>query len=89
LNGDYIVPGIRGRDGNGYVQMRSKGRAPDSTVVEFKCGDYIWSHDLNCNCQKAEEAGGQNHEWQNHVRQKLPNPAKDSGPTPPAAVRPR
>lgn len=38
-----------GRDGNGYVQMRSKGWAPDSTVVEFKCGDYFWSHDLNCN----------------------------------------
>jgi len=38
-----------GRDGNGYVQMRSKGWAPDSTVVEFRCGDYFWSHALNCN----------------------------------------
>jgi hypothetical protein len=38
-----------GRDGNGYVQMRSKGWAPDSTVIEFRCGDYFWSHALNCN----------------------------------------
>ncbi|MFO7899300.1 MAG: hypothetical protein R6V58_09590, partial [Planctomycetota bacterium] len=38
-----------GRDGNGYVQMRSKGWAPDSTVVEFRCGDYVWSHALTCN----------------------------------------
>jgi heparin/heparan-sulfate lyase len=38
-----------GRDGNGYVQMRSKGWAPDSTVVDFRCGDYVWSHALTCN----------------------------------------
>ncbi|KKL09252.1 hypothetical protein LCGC14_2567720, partial [marine sediment metagenome] len=38
-----------GRDGNGYLQMRSKGWAPDSTVIEFRCGDYFWSHSLNCN----------------------------------------
>ncbi len=38
-----------GRDGNGYVQFRSKGWAPDSTVVEFRCGDYFWSHALACN----------------------------------------
>ena len=38
-----------GRDGNGYVVMRSKGWAPDSTVVEFRCGDYFWSHALGCN----------------------------------------
>jgi len=40
---------IWGRDGNGYVQMRSKGWAKDTAVVEFKCGDYFWSHALNCN----------------------------------------
>ena len=38
-----------GRDGNGYVQMRSKGWAADTTVVEFRCGDYVWSHALTCN----------------------------------------
>ena len=41
--------GMWGRDGNGYVQMRSKGWAADTTVVEFRCGDYFWSHSLNCN----------------------------------------
>ena len=38
-----------GRDGNGYVQMRSRGWAADTTVVEFRCGDYFWSHSLSCN----------------------------------------
>jgi hypothetical protein len=38
-----------GREGNGYAQMRSKGWAPDSTVIQFKCGDYVWSHAFNCN----------------------------------------
>ena len=35
-----------GRDGFGYLQMRSNGWEPDSTVVEFKCGDYFWSHNF-------------------------------------------
>jgi len=50
---DKLTPTIRpdapfsmiwGRRGAGYVQMRSKGWAPDSTVVEFKCGDFVWTH---------------------------------------------
>ncbi|MCG3179769.1 MAG: hypothetical protein BIFFINMI_02112 [Phycisphaerae bacterium] len=40
---------VWGRDGNGYAQFRRGGWGPDATVVEFKCGDYFWSHDLNCN----------------------------------------
>ncbi len=32
-----------GRYGPGYVQMRSKGWAADSTVIEFKCGDWVWT----------------------------------------------
>ena len=35
-----------GRDGFGYLQMRSNGWKPDSTVIEFKCGDYFWSHNF-------------------------------------------
>jgi len=50
---DAKVPEIRfdgpfaklwGRYGSGYVQMRSKGWAADSTVIEFKCGDWVWTH---------------------------------------------
>ena len=33
-----------GRQGPGYLQIRSKGWAPDSTVIEFKCGDFVWTH---------------------------------------------
>jgi len=32
-----------GKEGLGYVQMRS-GKASGDTIVEFKCGDYFWSH---------------------------------------------
>jgi len=32
-----------GRSGIGYVQMRS-GWDKDDTTIEFKCGDYFWSH---------------------------------------------
>ena len=32
-----------GRNGVGYVQMRS-GWGKDDTIIEFKCGDYFWSH---------------------------------------------
>jgi len=32
---------VFGRRGPGYVQIRSRGWQPDSTVIEFKCGDYI------------------------------------------------
>jgi hypothetical protein len=35
---------VWGRRGPGYVQIRSKGWAPDSTVIEFKCGDWVWTH---------------------------------------------
>ncbi len=33
-----------GRYGPGYLQVRSRGWAPDSTVIEFKCGDWVWTH---------------------------------------------
>ena len=33
-----------GRYGPGYMQMRDKGWAPDATVIEFKCGDWVWTH---------------------------------------------
>jgi hypothetical protein len=33
-----------GRQGPGYVQIRNKGWSPDSTAIEFKCGDFIWNH---------------------------------------------
>ena len=33
-----------GRRGAGYVQIRSRGWMPDSTVIEFKCGDWVWTH---------------------------------------------
>jgi hypothetical protein len=36
---------IWGRNGLGYVQMRS-GWGQDATVFEFKCGDYFWSHNM-------------------------------------------
>ncbi|MFO7898485.1 MAG: hypothetical protein R6V58_05435 [Planctomycetota bacterium] len=35
---------VWGRRGPGYAQIRSKGWAPDSTVIEFKCGDWVWTH---------------------------------------------
>jgi len=38
-----------GRKGRGYVQFRSKGWKPDSTVVEFCCGDVFWSHTFHAN----------------------------------------
>ncbi len=49
FNDNLPFTGLWGRDGNGYVVMRSKGWAPDSTVIEFKCGDYFWSHAYSCN----------------------------------------
>jgi hypothetical protein len=49
FNQDLPSNRMWGRDGNGYVVMRSRGWAKDTTVVEFKCGDYFWSHDLSCN----------------------------------------
>ena len=36
---------IWGRDGLGYVQMRS-GWGENDTVIEFKSGDYFWSHNM-------------------------------------------
>jgi hypothetical protein len=33
-----------GRHGPGYLQMRNKGWAPDGTVIEFKSGDWVWTH---------------------------------------------
>ena len=41
----YKMPLARiwGREGVGYVQMRS-GWGENDTIIEFKCGDYFWSH---------------------------------------------
>lgn len=35
-----------GQNGVGYVQMRS-GWGDDDTIIEFKCGDYFWSHQFH------------------------------------------
>lgn len=35
-----------GRKGVGYVQMRS-GWGEKDTIIEFKCGDYFWSHQFH------------------------------------------
>lgn len=35
-----------GRNGLGYVQMRS-GWGEDDTIIDFKCGDYFWSHQFH------------------------------------------
>ena len=35
-----------GRNGVGYVQMRS-GWGKGDTIIEFKCGDYFWSHQFH------------------------------------------
>ena len=45
------LPGAKlwGREGAGYVQFRAGGWGPDATVIEFKCGDHIWSHTHNAN----------------------------------------
>jgi heparin/heparan-sulfate lyase len=45
------MPGAKlwGREGAGFVQFRSKGWAQDATIVEFKCGDHVWSHTHNAN----------------------------------------
>ena len=37
---------IWGREGVGYVQMRS-GPEDNATLIDFKCGDYFWSHQFN------------------------------------------
>ena len=44
-NQAYTLPLSRlwGRNGIGYLQMRS-GWTADDTIIEFKCGDYFWSH---------------------------------------------
>jgi hypothetical protein len=44
-NSAYTMPLSRlwGRNGVGYAQFRS-GWGDGDTVVEFKCGDYFWSH---------------------------------------------
>lgn len=35
-----------GRNGIGYAQMRS-GWGKNDTLIEFKCGDYVWSHQFH------------------------------------------
>lgn len=42
LDGPFVR--LWGRHGPGYLQMRDKGWAPDATVIEFKCGDWVWTH---------------------------------------------
>ena len=43
--GQHTLPLTKcwGRRGVGYVQMRS-GWGENDTIIEFKCGDYFWSH---------------------------------------------
>ncbi len=47
----FTKPSTRvwGRSGMGYVQMRSKGWAKDSTVIEFKSGDFLNNHQHHTN----------------------------------------
>jgi hypothetical protein len=40
---DLPLTKLWGREGLGYVQMRS-GWGEGDTIIEFKCGDYFWSH---------------------------------------------
>lgn len=40
---DLPLTQLWGRRGLGYVQMRS-GWGEGDTIIEFKCGDYFWSH---------------------------------------------
>lgn len=35
-----------GRDGVGYAQLRS-GWGEGETLIDFKCGDYVWSHQFH------------------------------------------
>lgn len=46
--GQYTLPLTKcwGREGLGYVQMRSDWE-DDATIIEFKCGDYFWSHQFH------------------------------------------
>jgi O-antigen ligase len=43
---DLPLTKLWGRKGLGYVQMRS-GWGDGDTIIEFKCGDYFWSHQYN------------------------------------------
>jgi hypothetical protein len=75
--GPYEMPlaQIWGREGVGYVQMRS-GRGEDDTVIEFKCGDYFWSHNSqNQNSfsmyrkgRLATQSGIYDSYWGNHMQ---------------------
>jgi heparin/heparan-sulfate lyase len=40
---------LYGRNGLGYVQMRSKGWESDSTIVDIKFSKYLWNHALQSN----------------------------------------
>ncbi len=40
---DLPLTKLWGREGLGYAQMRSGWKEGD-TIIEFKCGDYFWSH---------------------------------------------
>ena len=64
-----------GRKGVGYVQMRS-GWGDDDTIIEFKCGDYFWSHQFqNQNSftiykkgKLAIQSGVYDSYWGNHMQ---------------------
>ncbi|MBM4137382.1 MAG: hypothetical protein FJ241_11200 [Nitrospira sp.] len=43
---DLPLTKLWGRKGLGYVQMRS-GWGDGDTIIEFKCGDYFWSHQFH------------------------------------------
>ena len=40
---EMLLTRLWGRNGVGYVQMRSGWKEGDS-IIDFKCGDYFWSH---------------------------------------------
>jgi O-antigen ligase len=72
---DLPLTKLWGREGVGYVQMRS-GWGEGDTIIEFKCGDYFWSHQFqNQNAftiyrkgRLAIQSGLYDGYWGNHMQ---------------------
>jgi hypothetical protein len=74
---EYTLPLTKlwGRKGVGYVQMRS-GWEDNDTIIEFKCGDYFWSHQFHNqnsftiyrNGRLAIQSGVYDAYWSNHMQ---------------------
>jgi hypothetical protein len=72
---DLPLTKLWGRGGLGYLQMRS-GWSDNDTVIEFKCGDYFWSHQFqNQNSftiyrkgRLAIQSGLYDSYWGNHMQ---------------------